>query len=63
MEILKVIGGVKKHADLASQFVLRDNAQSDPFTNSNFVIESPSSLTLNAHLLGDADGNYKDFIA
>ena len=63
MEILKVIGGVKKHADLASQFVLRDNAQSDPFTNSDFVIESPSSLTLNAHLLGDADGNYKDFIA
>jgi hypothetical protein len=63
METLKIIGGIKQHSDYAMQFVLRDNDQSDPFTNTTFEIESPSSLTLNAHLLGDADGNYKDFIA
>ena len=57
MSILKIIGGVIKHSDLSNQFVLRNNSETDPFTNNTFKIESPSSLTLDSYLLGDADGN------
>ena len=63
MSILKIIGGVNKHSDLSNQFVLRNNSESDPFTNNTFKIESPSSLTLDSYLLGDADGNYKDYLS
>ena len=63
LAIAKIMGGLTKHEDLGDQFVLRDNAQSDPFTVNQFEVEAPSALTLDSYLLGDVDGSFATKIA
>jgi hypothetical protein len=58
MKILKIIGKIEQHAALSNQFVVRDNSQSDPFTNNMVEFNKGSSYSLDSYLLGDVDGSW-----